>query len=291
MKAEFSEFTYGYSLVHELVDSLSCTAVPIFPSLIEEGKKGGGYDAKLLSKKGKLLYLQFKLSDWMKARNAREYKIRGHSLSLPYYRFEITSRRISKQHKLLLALESVEPLTFYAAPAFHLIEEINAHWNQSSATPNSVFVKPRSIGNLYDYYTHRVCFDATLMRNNRAYLFSDPQEIEVLPFQSLLDHLIAEVDGEIDTLENSFIRAREQFVPAIEKALAMGQEHVLRVEDPDESLLTLEIESSQLQKQLDYDLWRLEQIASEPADGVNLLRQIAEISSVIFGSQAIALVK
>lgn len=287
MKAEFSEFTYGYSLVHELVDSLSCTAVPIFPSLIEEGKKGGGYDVKLLSKKGKLLYLQFKLSDWMKARNAREYKIPGHSLSLPYYRFEITSRRISKQHKLLLALESVEPLTFYAAPAFHLIEEINAHWNKSSATPNSVFVKPSSIGNLYDTCTHRVCFDTTLMRDNRAYLFSDPQEIKVLPFQGLLEHLIADVDGEISTLENSIIRACERFVPAIEKVLATDQEHALPARDFDGSSFPSAIEASRLQKQLDFDLWRLKQIASRPNDGVNLLRQIAEISSVIFGSQAI----
>ena len=291
MKAEFSEFTYGYSLVHELVDTLSCTAVPIFPSLIEEGKKGGGYDVKLLSRKGKLLYLQFKLSDWMKRRNAREYKIPGHSLSLPYFRFEVTSRSISKQHKLLLALESVEPLTFYAAPAFHLIEEINAHWKQSSATPNSVFVKPSSIGNLYDSYTHTVCFDTTLIRDKRAYLFSDPQEIEVLPFQGLLEHLIAEIDRDIDIFENSLLRACERFVPAIENVLAMDREHALRAQDLNESSFPSAIGASRLQKQLDFDLWRLKQIASKPTDGVNLLRQIAEISSVIFGSQAIAILE
>ena len=77
MKAEFSEFTYGLSLVNELTKTLTCTAVPIFPSLIEEGKKGGGYDAKLLSKRGTILNLQFKLSDWMKGSNAREHRISG----------------------------------------------------------------------------------------------------------------------------------------------------------------------------------------------------------------------
>ena len=61
MNAQFSEFTYGFSLVSELAKTLACTAVPIFPSLIEEGKMGGGYDAKLLSKKGTILNLQFKL--------------------------------------------------------------------------------------------------------------------------------------------------------------------------------------------------------------------------------------
>ena len=40
MKAEFSEFTFGFSLVNELASALSCAAVPIFPSLLEEGKEG-----------------------------------------------------------------------------------------------------------------------------------------------------------------------------------------------------------------------------------------------------------
>ena len=35
MKAEFSEFTFGFSLVNELASALSCAAVPIFPSLLE----------------------------------------------------------------------------------------------------------------------------------------------------------------------------------------------------------------------------------------------------------------
>jgi hypothetical protein len=47
MKAHFSEFTYGFSLVSELASALGCAAVPIFPSLIEEGKDGGGYDVEM----------------------------------------------------------------------------------------------------------------------------------------------------------------------------------------------------------------------------------------------------
>ena len=179
MKAEFSEFTYGFSLVNELANALSCTAVPIFPSLLEEGKEGGGYDAKLLSKKGTILYLQFKLSDLMKMRSTREYKIPGHNLSLPYYRFEIMSERISEQHSLLLALEKIEPLTFYVAPIFHLSGEINAHWSSGSVTQHSVFVKPSSIGDLPDHNPHRVCFDAASIAKNQAYFFSELQEAEV----------------------------------------------------------------------------------------------------------------
>ena len=294
MKAEFSEFTYGFSLVNELTKTLPCIAVPIFPSLPEEGKEGGGYDVKLLlSKKGKILNLQFKLSDWMKAPSAREYKIPGHSLSLPYYRFEITNERISKQHSLLLSLENIEPLTFYAAPAFHLNDEINSHWDSDSVTQNSVFVKPSSIRALPDPNPHRVCFDTASIANKQAYFFSEPQEIEVLPFQSFSEFVIAEVDRETDTLESSIIRAHEQYDTAIENAYRREPDRSLRPKDFEGSLRasTRISDVQQLQDRLDRDLLRLRKILSEPVDGRDLLRQVAQVSSGIFGAQAIAVVK
>ena len=294
MKAEFSEFTYGFSLVNELAKTLPCTAVPIFPSLLEEGKEGGGYDVELLlSKKGKALYLQFKLSDWMKARSAREYKIPGHSLSLPYYRFEITSERISEQHSLLLSLEDKQPLTFYAAPAFYLKEDINTYWSSDSVTRNSVFVKPSSIGALPDNNPHRVCFDATSMAKKQAYLFSEPQEIELFPFQSFSEFVISEVAKETDTLENSIRQARKQYATAIENAYQRELDRSLRPEDFEDFLneSTRISDIPQLQDRLDRDLLRLRKILSEPVDGRDLLRQVAQVSSGIFGAQAIAVVK
>ena len=294
MKAEFSEFTYGFSLVNELAKTLTCTAVPIFPSLLEEGKEGGGYDVELLlSKKGKALYLQFKLSDWMKARSAREYKIPGHSLSLPYYRFKITSERISEQHSLLLSLEDKQPLTFYAAPAFYLKEDINTYWSSDSVTRNSVFAKPSSIGALPDNNPHRVCFDATSMAKKQAYLFSEPQEIELFPFQSFSEFVISEVAKETDTLENSIRRARKQYATAIENAYQRELDRSLGPEGfedflPDRTRIS---DIPELQDCLDRDLLRLRKILSEPVDGRDLLRQVAQVSSGIFGAQAIAVVK
>ena len=299
MKAEFSEFTYGFSLVNELAKALSCTAVPIFPSLSEEGKKGGGYDAKLLSKKGKILNLQFKLSDRMKARSAREYKIPGHSLSLPYYRFQITSERISEQHSLLLSLEDIEPLTFYAAPAFYQNDEINAHWSSDSVTRNSVFVKPSSIGDLPDFNPHKVCFDAASIAKEQAYFFSEPREIPILPFQSFSEFVIAEVVQETNTLESSISRAREQYASAIRNARRRERDRSLQPEifdyllptETSDILRPVKIPSLwQLRDRLTRDLLRLEEILSEPADGRDLLRQVAQVSSGIFGAQAIAVV-
>lgn len=293
MKAEFSEFTYGFSLVNELAKTLPCIAAPIFPSLLEEGKEGGGYDVELLlSKKGKALYLQFKLSDWMKARTAREYRIPGHSLSLPYYRFEITSERISEQHSLLLSLEDKQPLTFYAAPEFYLKEDINAYWSSDSVTRNSVFVKPSSIGALPDHSPHRVCFDAASIAKKQAYLFSEPQEIELFPFQNFSELVISEVAKETDTLENSIREARKQYATAIENAYQRELDRSLQPEAedflPDRTRIS---NIPQLQDRLDRDLLRLKKILSEPVDGRNLLRQVAQVSAGIFGAQVIVVVK
>lgn len=289
MKAEFSEFTYGFSLINELSKTLSCTAVPIFPSLQEEAEVG--YDAKLLSKKGKFLYLQFKLSNCMKARSAREYKVFGHSLSLPYYRFEIMSERISRQHSLLVSLEDEQPLTFYAAPAFYLNHEINTYWNSNSVTRNSVFVKPSSIGNLTDLSPHRICFDANSIAKKQAYFFSEPQEIEVLPFQSFSEFVITEVVQETNTLESSASGAREQYALAIKNAYRREQDRSLRSKVSDDLPPAMTSDIRQLQDRLDRDLLRLEEIFSEHVDGRDLLRQVAQVSSGIFGAQAIAIIK
>lgn len=291
MKAEFSEFTYGFSLVDKLAEVLSCTTVPIFPSLLEEGKEGGGYDARLLSKKGAILNLQFKLSDYMRTPNAREHRTLGDNLSLPYYRFEIMSKRISKQHSLLLKLENTYPLTFYAAPAFHLKGKIDEHWSSGSVTEHSVFVKPSSIGLLPDPNTHTVCFNASSIVNKEAYFFSVPRKIEVFPFHSFSDFVDEKVDQETDTLENSIREACEQYATVIKNAHLEESDRLSPSKTSEDLSPINSRDISQLLNPLNRDLRRLEEILSEPADGGGLLRQVAQISSGIFGAQAIAVVK
>ena len=66
MDSEFTEFSYGFAVTHELVlqGSGNIFAAPEFPSLIREGQVGGGYDVKLNF--GTFLFLQFKLSEFMR---------------------------------------------------------------------------------------------------------------------------------------------------------------------------------------------------------------------------------
>src|SRR6516225_8362623 len=104
MTPEISEFSYGFALTNEIVGWAPITAAPLFPSLIEEGKAGGGYDVKL-DMPAVPLYLQFKRADCMMRRSAKELNIYNLPLFRPFHRFKIAESGKSDQHELLLSLD------------------------------------------------------------------------------------------------------------------------------------------------------------------------------------------
>jgi len=182
MTPEISEFSYGFALTNEMVGWAPMAVAPVFPSLIEEGKSGGGYDVKL-DMPGLALYLQFKRADCMKTRRAREISDHGLRISLPFYRFKITESGKSDQHELLRALDDGSCLVFYVAPRFHEIAEINDAWVNNSVATNSIFVAPSEIGPL-DLSSHHVAYD-----ESQAWLCSDPKEIDFLSSRALVERL------------------------------------------------------------------------------------------------------
>lgn len=179
MIPEISEFSYGFALTNELVGWMALSAAPIFPSLIEEGKKGGGYDLKL-DQPGAPVYLQFKRADYMSRRSASEIKHHSLPLSVPFYRFPITQRKKSFQHTSLVELDDGKNIVFYAAPRFHLLSEINDAWHAQDVAARSVFVAPSAIGLIHDDDQHHVSYDA-----KQTYFCSDPVEITALSAESL----------------------------------------------------------------------------------------------------------
>lgn len=96
MRTDFSEFSFGYALVEGFMRSLRplFRAVPIFPSLIEEGQDGGGYDVKL-GDPGAPMMIQFKRPDVMLTAKCNEISKHNLPLNTPFYRFHIRSSAIS----------------------------------------------------------------------------------------------------------------------------------------------------------------------------------------------------
>lgn len=173
MKPNISEFSYGYALTEELIKGLgsNITAAPVFPSLYQEGKKGGGWDLKL-EKGGIPLFIQFKLSHYLKRANAKERKS-GH-FSTPYYRMHIRPKKHSKQHELLLDLENLGHEVYYSTPAFHEPAELNDAYLKKQVKNRSLCVKPTDIGTITDDEEHYLAFQL----HNKCFFCSKPKTIE-----------------------------------------------------------------------------------------------------------------
>ena len=173
MKPNISEFSYGYALTEELVKGIGSkiTSAPVFPSLYQEGKKGGGWDLKL-EKGGIPLFIQFKLSHYLKNANAKELKS-GH-FSSPYYRMHIRPINHSKQHELLLELERSGNEVYYSAPAFHEPKELDDAYLKNKVKDRSIWIKPTDISDITDTKEHYVAFQLP----NTCYFCSTPKSIE-----------------------------------------------------------------------------------------------------------------
>lgn len=188
MKSLISEFSYGFALTHELVLALGgLTAAPVFPSLIEEGRPGGGYDVKLQSP-GIPLFLQFKRSDCLSRRSAREIQ-NGAPLTTPFYRIEITAKADSAQHEMLIDLDQAPNLVFYAAPMFHQKAEFDAAFLGGHVRQRSFFVRPQTIGTFSDDGPHHLSFDGST-----CVIMSEPKIIEALGAAELATLLRARLE-------------------------------------------------------------------------------------------------
>jgi len=214
VRSLISEFSYGFALTHEFVLSLgSLVAAPVFPSLIEEGRAGGGYDVKLEAP-GLPLFLQFKRSERLTRETAREIRA-GVPLSLPFHRIALTARRDSDQHDMLIELDQPPNLVFYAAPMFHLKEEFDEAFLDGEVRARSFFVSPAAIGRFADDRAHHLSFDGST-----CVVMSEPKivpslgaiELEALLLSRLESDerpLRVVVDAAIVGAETARARARE----------------------------------------------------------------------------------
>ena len=284
MTPEISEFTYGFALTNELVGWTNVKTVPIFPSLIEEGRSGGGYDVKL-ELPAVPLYLQFKRSDCMTRRSAKEIRDYNLDLSIPYYRFKVTERTKSAQHELLLELESDSNFVFYVAPRFHTNPQINIAWTRKEVAARSIFVRPSLIGSLDDK-THHISFDGA-----DTFLCSEPKAIESMTSQDVLKALLIKLEkndrplrDELFNWRESLFKSREQAREKIEgkrENLVKEQEYPMSVLSP----------TDRFEKEIPDPVSVFSRSPRRLRDEKELLRQISDVAANDFMSQLIVVQK
>lgn len=274
MTPEISEFSYGFALTNELVGWAPLFAAPVFPSLIEEGKAGGGYDVHL-DMPGVPLYLQFKRADCMKRRSAREIRDYNAPLTIPFYRFKITESGKSDQHQLLLALDSDENEVYYAAPRFHELVEINSAWNANEVASRSIFVAPNQIGNL-DASSHHVAYD-----DKQAFLCSKPKPVNFLTSASLAEKL----QGRLRDDRRSFGEKIPELVESLERVKRRAEE---RVAKPADSELQTDV---MYRAKLEQPQRPIERVPQRPtrtlSESERRLQALSDMAAKIFNTQLI----
>ncbi len=132
MKSLISEFSFGYALTEELTSGVhgGVTGAPVFPTQNQEGVVGG-YDVEIPFE-GVPIFLQFKLSDYLFRRSAKEWNDFGGS----YYRMHLRPTRFSDQQQLLIDWEALGNETFYVAPEFHEQDELNEFYLSRCFAPD-----------------------------------------------------------------------------------------------------------------------------------------------------------
>lgn len=176
MRPRISEFSFAYALTEEIVNWFRPIMIgaPLFPSLYDEGRIGGGYDLRI-NRIGVPLFLQFKLTHQMIRRNANEIRV-GHLFAdPPFLRMYLLPRRESHQHRMLLDLDDGVNEVFYAAPYFYTQTDLNTVYANGRVIQNSFFVRPRDIGQLLDDKEHHIALKAYSLT---GYFCSDPKKFD-----------------------------------------------------------------------------------------------------------------
>ncbi len=154
-------------------------SAPVFPSLQEEGRAGGGYDVKIPTHPVPL-FLQFKIPRVI----TRKSRYLPTNFTLPYMRMPIRTAPIN-QHDMLCDLESQGNQVFYATPGFWEIKGLDRYYRNGHVPWYSCYYRPNAMGHLAG--DHYVAYEG--MRG-QSWLYSEPWLLEdPFDYQFVLDSL------------------------------------------------------------------------------------------------------
>ncbi len=187
MKLGYTEFSFGYAFTENLIRSASTApgGALFFPNLVQEGRLG--YDVRI-DCPGCPLYFQYKLPELMIRNSAAEisqYFLQG--IETPFFRMHLMKRNQSRQHELLINLESRYPnAVYYASPGLRCNRSFNAAYNAATVHLQSVLFSPNEIGPLTDDNLHVVSYR---FGQPYAWFRSEPRRIRAFKFEDTVDQV------------------------------------------------------------------------------------------------------
>lgn len=209
MKPEFRENLYTTFATVQLASmskSASSMAQSLrMPTQMEESELG--YDANM-EVGSKVVYLQYKVSDYLSAPNAKHYK----EYNEPYYRFRVKTDIANGyiQHNALWNLQKNNPnaIVRYCAPIFHTYKALSEiqYSNFSSPAPysrlthylsrtgkygvldHSALLSPTILAPVKPYKPHVITYSAS---SSKAVSFSSPNEGSYESFETVIENAVS----------------------------------------------------------------------------------------------------
>lgn len=133
-KCEFSETQFAFCFTFEILRNNPNLKMPQFPNIVQEGRKGGGYDVMIDGS----IFIQFKIPVYRQ--NKDEYQIKIDTEC--------------KQHSLLKELKKPANCVYYAASKFHLLSEFEKYYNENRIEDNAALFSIESFLDSTEVHKH-----------------------------------------------------------------------------------------------------------------------------------------
>lgn len=154
-----SEFTFGFAFLFEQTRRhwRGLRAAPVLPSLRREAAEG--WDARLPAR-GIDYYYQFKLSDYLWARNSKY--IRDGIYPGPYYRIALHKKNSNEQHRRLRDKARSDRHTYYVAPEFTSLTTFSRSFLARDITEHSRLIPVVDCDDIHDGDQHYITYEEGL---------------------------------------------------------------------------------------------------------------------------------
>lgn len=190
--SDFNELTFSNCINYEIQERFNPTQQPYFPTRVEEAKLG--YDTKHYLGYGIILYLQFKVPEYMEGGRAREHVQEGEDL--PFYRIRLNRGTGVPQFNILHGLSRFTTQArnaYICSPSFHTVEKLSHYYAENGVSHNSEFIDPSQHSVLDDSEDHSIVYRG----NGTERIYSEKKKAETSSISDILGGLYEDTE-EID---------------------------------------------------------------------------------------------
>ena len=217
MKAEITEFSYGFAFTENFIRSKSLLKnAPIFLNHRQEYKLGYDLAIDLNNFYWKPMFFQFKIPDIMTNRRAREISEHNIPIYPDFFRMKFHKDNHYKQQRALAKLGNMfSNSVFYATPRFHKYSDLSLHFRNGEVHNKSAFFSPVDIENagVIDYYDRHSNHSIAYRENGSfGWLCSETAILDKHNIDEIMK--VTDIDAEpnkqvatekVDTLFNSLV--------------------------------------------------------------------------------------